>query len=194
MTDHYEDAEDQKQRTLPNHRVIGFVMRFWLRRPGLLSGMTIFTLLAIAADMAIPLAAGRLVDAVAEGPQAADVAWAAWAVFVGLYLVLSVVRNIANKFWNPLAALNMRDMTDEGFARIQSFSADWHADAFAGATVRRLSRAMWGYDMVSDAVVMWIGPALLVLIGLSGMMIVRWPMVGLFSLPSSVCTSPPTSS
>ena len=182
MTDHYEDAEDQKQRTLPNHRVIGFVMRFWLRRPGLLSGMTIFTLLAIAADMAIPLAAGRLVDAVAEGPQAADVAWAAWAVFVGLYLVLSVVRNIANKFWNPLAALNMRDMTDEGFARIQSFSADWHADAFAGATVRRLSRAMWGYDMVSDAIVMWIGPALLVLIGLSGMMIVRWPMVGLFSL------------
>ena len=182
MTDHYEDAEDQKQRTLPNRKVIGFVMRYWLRRPGLLSGMVLFSLLSIAADMAIPVAAGRLVDAVAEGPQAANVAWAAWAVFVGLYLVLSVVRNIANKFWNPLAALNMRDLTDEGFARVQSFSADWHADAFAGATVRRLSRAMWGYDLVSDAIVMWIGPALLVLIGLSVMMIVRWPMVGLFSL------------
>jgi ATP-binding cassette subfamily B protein len=182
VTDHYEDAEDQKQRTLPNSRVIGFVMRYWLRRPGLLSGMVLFSLLSIAADMAIPLAAGRLVDAVAEGPQAADIAWGAWALFVGLYLVLSVVRNIANKFWNPLAALNMRDLTDEGFARIQSFSADWHADAFAGATVRRLSRAMWGYDMVSDAMVMWIGPALLVLIGLSTMMIFRWPMVGLFSL------------
>ena len=182
MTDHYEDTEDQKQRTLPNHRVIGFVMRYWLRRPGLLSGMIFFSLLSIAADMAIPLAAGRLVDAVAEGPQAANVAWGAWAVFVGLYLVLSVVRNVANKFWNPLAALNMRDLTDEGFARVQSFSADWHADAFAGATVRRLSRAMWGYDLVSDAIVMWIGPALLVLVGLSVMMIVRWPMVGLFSL------------
>ncbi|MBA4012614.1 MAG: multidrug ABC transporter ATP-binding protein [Phenylobacterium sp.] len=182
MTDHYEDSEDQKQRTLPNRRVIGFVMRYWLRRPGLLSGMVLFSLLSIAADMAIPLAAGKLVDAVAEGPQAANVAWGAWAVFVGLYLVLSVVRNIANKFWNPLAALNMRDLTNEGFARIQSFSADWHADAFAGATVRRLSRAMWGYDQVSDAIVMWIGPALLVLIGLSGMMIVRWPMVGFFSL------------
>ncbi|MBP6878010.1 MAG: ABC transporter ATP-binding protein [Phenylobacterium sp.] len=182
MTDHYEDAEDQKQRTLPNRKVIGFVMRYWLRRPGLLSGMVLFSLLSIAADMAIPLAAGRLVDAVAEGPQAANVAWAAWAVFVGLYLVLSVVRNIANKFWNPLAALNMRDLTDEGFARVQSFSADWHADAFAGATVRRLSRAMWGYDQVSDAIVMWIGPALLVLVGLSVMMIVRWPMVGVFSL------------
>ena len=65
MTDHYEDAEDQKQRTLPNRKVIGFVMRYWLRRPGLLSGMVLFSLLSIAADMAIPLAAGRLVDAVA---------------------------------------------------------------------------------------------------------------------------------
>ncbi|WP_312160235.1 ABC transporter ATP-binding protein [Phenylobacterium sp.] len=182
MTEHYEDAEDQKQRTLPNSRVIGFVMRYWLRRPGLLTGMILFSLLSIAADMAIPVAAGRLVDAVAEGPQAANAAWGAWALFVGLFLVLSVVRNIANKFWNPLAALNMRDLTDEGFARVQSFSADWHADAFAGATVRRLSRAMWGYDLVSDAIVMWIGPALLVLVGLSVMMIVRWPMVGLFSL------------
>lgn len=182
MTDHYEDNEDQKQRTLSNGKVLGFVMRFWARRPGLLTGVTVFTLIGIATDMAIPFAAGRLVDAVAEGPQAAKAAWGAWGLFVGLYVLLSIVRNISNKFWNPLAALNMRDMTDESFAKVQSFSADWHADAFAGATVRRLSRAMWGYDLVSDAIVMWIGPALLVLIGLSAMMIVRWPMVGLFSL------------
>ena len=74
MTDHYEDAEDQKQRTLPNHRVIGFVMRFWLRRPGLLSGMTIFTLLAIAADVAIPLAAGRFARIRAAWPRALSAA------------------------------------------------------------------------------------------------------------------------
>ena len=41
---------------------------------------------------------------------------------------------------------------------------------------------MWGYDEVSDAVVMWLGPALAVLLGLSVMMILRWPVVGLFSL------------
>jgi ATP-binding cassette subfamily B protein len=73
-------------------------------------------------------------------------------------------------------------MTDEGFARVQGFSADWHADTFAGSTVRRLSRAMWGYDMVSDAVVLWLGPAMLVLVGLSVSMIFRWPTVGLFCL------------
>ena len=45
-------------------------------------------------------------------------------------------------------------MTNEGFARVQSFSSDWHGDTFAGATVRRLSRAMWGYDVVSDCVLL----------------------------------------
>ena len=182
MTEHYEDTEDQQKRTLSNGKVLAFVTRFWLRRPGLFTAMTAFTILAVAVDMALPFASGRLVDAVAAGPSAADDAWRAWGLFVGLYLVLSVVRNIANKFWNPLAALNMRDMTDEGFAKVQSFSADWHADAFAGATVRRLSRAMWGYDLVSDAIVMWIGPAVMVLVGLSVMMIIRWPVVGIFSL------------
>ena len=76
----------------------------------------------------------------------------------------------------------MKEMTDEGFKRVQAFSADWHGDTFAGATVRRLSRAMWGYDTVADAIIIWIGPALLVLIGLSVQMMLRWPLVGGFSL------------
>jgi ATP-binding cassette subfamily B protein len=182
MTEHYEDNEETKERVLSNAQVLGFIARFWMRRPGLMVGVTVFTLGSIALDMALPWASGRLVDAVAAGQSGIPQAWNAWGLFVGVYLALALVRNAANKFWIPVAARNMREMTDEGFARVQSFSADWHADAFAGATVRRLSRAMWGYDVVSDAVVMWIGPAVLVLIGLSVMMILRWPMVGLFSL------------
>jgi ATP-binding cassette subfamily B protein len=182
MTEHYEDNEETKERVLSNAQVLGFIARFWMRRPGLMVGVTVFTLGSIALDMALPWASGRLVDAVAAGQSGVPQAWRAWGLFVGVYLALALDRNPRNKFWIPVAARNMREMTDEGFARVQSFSADWHADAFAGATVRRLSRAMWGYDVVSDAVVMWIGPAVLVLVGLSVMMILRWPMVGLFSL------------
>jgi ATP-binding cassette subfamily B protein len=182
MTEHYEDSEDTKVRVLSNGQVLGFIARFWIRRPWLMVGVTVFTLGSIGLDMALPWASGRLVDAVASGKAGIPHAWNAWSLFVGVYLALALVRNAGNKFWIPVAARNMREMTDEGFARVQSFSADWHADAFAGATVRRLSRAMWGYDVVSDAVVMWIGPAVLVLIGLSVMMILRWPVVGLFSL------------
>jgi ATP-binding cassette subfamily B protein len=99
-----------------------------------------------------------------------------------VYVVFSLCRNVSFRFWNPLASANMKDLTDESFARVQRYSADWHANTFAGSTVRKLSRAMWGYDQVSDAIVLSLGPAVLVLIGLSALMIARWPAVGLFSL------------
>ncbi|CAN5878556.1 ABC transporter ATP-binding protein [soil metagenome] len=182
MTEHYEEADESANRVLSNRQVLAFVGRYWLRRPWLLTGTLVTTLAAIGFDLAMPWASGRLVDAVAAGPSSKDLAWIAWGLFVGVYLAGSVIRNLSNRFWIPLAAKNMREMTDEGFAKVQSFSADWHGDNFSGATVRKLSRAMWGYDVISDAVVLWLGPALAVLVGLSIMMILRWPMVGLFSL------------
>jgi len=181
MTDHYEDTEDTKTRVLKNSQVLGFIAAFWLRRPWLLTGTVSFVIAAIAFDLATPWASGRLVDAVTHGPDHPGGAWRAWAVFVGVYFAFSVIRNLSMRFWIPLASSNMKEMTDEGFKKVQSFSADWHADMFAGATVRRLSRAMWGYDNVSDAALVFLGPAVIVLVGLCLMMALRWPMVGLFS-------------
>ncbi|WP_375267796.1 ABC transporter ATP-binding protein [Phenylobacterium sp.] len=182
MTEHYEDADDTSQRSLSNRKVLGFIARFWLRRPGLFWTSVALTLVSIGFDLALPWAAGRLMDAVTGGPGGAGIAWRAWAIFVGVFLAFTVIRNLAFRFWNPMAAANMKEMTDEAFARVQGFSADWHANTFAGSTVRRLSRGMWGYDMVSDAVILWLGPAVIILVGLSVMMIARWPAVGLFSL------------
>jgi ATP-binding cassette subfamily B protein len=181
MTDHYEDTDEGRERVLKNRQVLGFISRFWLRRPLLLVGTVVLTLVAIGFDLSLPWAAGRLVDAVGMGPANPDPAWRAWAIFVGVYLAFSVIRNTAMRFLIPMSANNMKDMTDEAFKRVQSFSADWHADSFAGATVRRLSRAMWGYDVVTDAALIWFGPAAIVLLGLCAMMAVRWPMVGLFA-------------
>ncbi len=181
MTDQYEDTDDQRQRVLKNSQVLGFIARFWLRRPWLLTGTIVFVVLAIAFDLATPWAAGKLVDAVTGGPARQSAAWRAWAMFVGVYFAFSMIRNLSMRFWIPLASANMKEMTDEAFRKVQSFSADWHADTFSGATVRRLSRAMWGYDSVSDAALVFLGPAILVLIGLCAMMALRWPIVGLFA-------------
>jgi ATP-binding cassette subfamily B protein len=181
MTDHYEDTDEGRERVLKNRQVVGFISRYWLRRPWLLIGTVGLTLLAIGFDLSMPWASGRLVDAVAAGPSHPHEAWRAWAIFVGVYLAFSVIRNTAMRFLIPMSANNMKDMTDEAFKRVQSFSADWHADAFAGATVRRLSRAMWGYDVVTDAALIWFGPAIIVLVGLCVLMALRWPLVGAFA-------------
>jgi len=181
MTDHYEDEEETRERQLSNRKVLAFVSTYWRRRPWLMAATIGLTLIAIGFDLMLPWAAGRLVDAVSAGPAKPDPAWQAWAAFVGVYLAFSVIRNTAMRFLIPFSATNMKEMTDDGFRRVQSFSADWHADTFAGATVRRLSRAMWGYDTVTDAVLIWFGPAAIVLGGLCVMMLLRWPAVGLFA-------------
>jgi ATP-binding cassette subfamily B protein len=178
MSEHYEDEEVTRGRVLSNGQVLVFIARLWMRRRWLLLASAGLMLLAVGFDLMLPTASKALLDAVADPARDADRAWEAWAFFVGVYVAFVVVRNIAFRFWNPLAARNMRDLTNEAFRRVQGFSADWHADTFAGSTVRRISRAMWGYDSVSDAVVLWLGPAMLVLFGLCIQMALKWPLIG----------------
>jgi ATP-binding cassette subfamily B protein len=178
----YEDDDANRERVLSNGQILSFIIGHWTRRPGLFAGTVAMTLASIGLELLIPRASKGLVDAAVRGPAHSDGAWRAWLFFAGVYFAFAVIRNSSFRFWNPLAVRTMRDITLEGFRRVQTFSADWHGETFAGATVRRLSRAMWGYDVVADAVVLWIVPALLILIGLSLQMMLRWPLVGGFSL------------
>jgi ATP-binding cassette subfamily B protein len=181
MTDHYEDTDEHKERVLSNRQVLGYLGGYWLRRRVLLSLTLLLTLAAIGFDLSVPYAAGKLVDAVAGGVGHSAEAWQGWALLGVVYGAGLIVKNVAMRPWIYFASANMKEMVDEAFRKVQAFSADWHADNFAGATVRRLSRAMWGYDTVSDAAVIWLGPAFLVLAGLCVMMALRWPVVGLFA-------------
>ncbi|MBU4436188.1 MAG: ABC transporter ATP-binding protein/permease [Alphaproteobacteria bacterium] len=184
MSDFFDDEDEagNRKRVLSNGQVLGFIARFWARRPVLFSLGVGLTLAAIGFDLAMPYASGKLVDAVVDKPRGDPAAWAALWVFVGVYLAFAVVRNISHRFWIPLAARNMEEMTNEGFAKVQAFSSDWHADSFAGATVRKLTRAMWGYDSVTDAATIWLGPGIVVLVGLSLMILIKQPLAGAISL------------
>jgi len=184
MTDVSEDEDETgaRKRALSNRQVLAFVARFWKRRPVLFGLGVGLTLVAIAFDLALPYASGHLVDIIGSKPRGDVAAWQALGLFVGVYFAFAVVRNVAHRFWIPLAARNMEEMTNEGFAKVQAFSSDWHADSFAGATVRKLTRAMWGYDSVTDAVTIWLGPGIIVLVGLSIGMLLRQPLAGVISL------------
>ena len=177
----YEDDEAARKRVLSNTQVLAFIGGYWLRRPWLLGATVVLTLAATGFELLVPRAAQGLIDAAVAGPARAGAAWKAWSLVAFVYLAFALSRNASIRPWLPLAAETMRDMTNEGFARVQAFSAAWHGDTFAGATVRRLTRAMWGYDTVADALVTAILPAFLVLVGLSLQMALRWPLIGAFS-------------
>jgi ATP-binding cassette subfamily B protein len=177
----YDDEETGRKRVLTNRQIMDFIGGYWSRRPGLVGGAVLCVLIATACELLVPQASQGLVDAALRGPSHAQGAWRAWGFFVAVYLGFALVRNTSMRFWTPLAVYTMRDMTRDGFRRVQAFSADWHGDTFAGATVRRLSRAMWGYDLAADNLLIGIAPALLILAGLTVQMALRWPVIGAFT-------------
>lgn len=184
MSDDFDidDAEDKPRRALSNAQVLGFVARRWMRRPRAFFASAGLMLLAVLCDLSVPWAAGALVQAISAADRDTDAVWRIWGLFVGLYVAFFLFRNIAFRVWNPFAARNMEEITNDAFRRVQQFSSDWHANTFAGSTVRKISRAMWGYDSASDVLVLWLGSSLLVLIGLSATMLFRWVEVGAFAL------------
>ena len=167
-------------RMLSNGAVMSFIWRQWMRQPGRFAWIVLFIVGSTACDLAIPWAAGGLINAV-TGQGSAAAAWSGWALLSGLYATGYATRLASWRGMNGFAARNMETLINDGFRRVQSFSSDWHANTFAGATVRRLSRAMQGYDSVSDALVLMLGPTVVVLIGLAISIGLRWPVAGLFT-------------
>ncbi|NEX92764.1 ABC transporter ATP-binding protein [Caulobacter sp. 17J65-9] len=181
MTDD-TDIDGAPKRALSNGQVLAFVWRQWMRRPKQFALILTFMLAATACDLSIPWAAGHLVDVVSDPVRRPEVAWGAWATLTGIYALFYGLRQGGFRTMNPFAAKNMEEMTNEAFSKVQGFSSDWHADTFAGSTVRKVSRAMWGYDSVSDVLILMLGPALIVLFGLSISMFARDPLAGAVSL------------
>lgn len=166
------------------HAVIDFCSRYWwLQRTQLLLVFALL-LIMVAAEVSIPIFAGRLIDAltaVARNQASDTVNAALWAV--GLLSLMSgmqfLFNSLSTRAYQKVAAASMKKVLEDGFARIQIFSADWHANTFAGSTVHKLTRGRWSYEHISDILLQQFLPLTLVILGLAGVMLVRFPIVGI---------------
>jgi ATP-binding cassette subfamily B protein len=183
MSDAYDfDDDDNGPRKATVGAILAYLWRHWSSQPVLLGGFLCMLSLAVACDLMLPWAAGRLVAAIGDaqpGAPAPQVA-AALGAFATIAFGYFFFRNLNARFWVPFAARNMKRIVTDAFDDVQRFSADWHANNFAGATVRRVSRAMWAYDTISDNVAWFVLPAFVVLTGLTVMTALQWPLIGIF--------------
>ncbi|HEY1446936.1 MAG TPA: ABC transporter ATP-binding protein, partial [Caulobacteraceae bacterium] len=115
--DQYEDDEVTRRRVLSNSQVLAFIAGYWRRRPWLFAATVALTVAAIGFELYLPRAAQAMVNATTGGRSQIGAAWRGWRLFVLVYVAFSVLRNLGMRFWNPLSALSMQEMTDEGFRR-----------------------------------------------------------------------------
>jgi ATP-binding cassette subfamily B protein len=163
-------------------KVLGFTFGHWRRQPWRASAVGGGFLLATLADVMTPLYAGQLVDAVTAGIANAG-AWDAALAAFGMLLLLGIaavlLRHMAFFQIIPFTLKIMTSMATDAFHRVQRFSTDWHANAFAGSTVRKVTRGMWGVDSLNDQLLIMLMPSAVMLIGTTVMLSLIWPVMGL---------------
>ena len=164
-------------------RVFGFTFAHWARQPVRVTIVGAGFLLATLADVMTPLYAGQLVDAVTRGAASDVIAWNAALTAFGLLMALALGATILRHFSYmtiiPMTLNMMSSIVGEAFHRVQRFSTDWHANAFAGSTVRKITRGMWGIDALNDQLLMMLMPSAVMLVGTTIMLGVIWPVMGL---------------
>ncbi len=162
--------------------VLGYAWHYARRRPATL-GFTALVMLALAfVEVLIPVFAGRLIDAVSglpSEPGAVDAAVAALIGFLAAAAAFTLIRDGAVHIWAWYQSRTMQEMTQEAYDHIQRLGTDWHADAFAGATVRKVTRGMRAFEIFSDTLYFGLVPAAVVLTAMTAYTASRWPLLGL---------------
>jgi ATP-binding cassette subfamily B protein len=160
-----------------------FVASHWRRQKGLLAVMLGAGLLATMADAVAPMYAGRLVNDLGLFGSAAERAQGEaltnFAIMMGLGLAMVGFR--AASFFGIIrfTLKMMPEVTREAFYKVQRLSSDWHANSFAGSTVRKITRAMWALDGFNDTIILALFPKLVMLVGATMILWFHWPVMGL---------------
>ncbi|MEW9580907.1 ABC transporter ATP-binding protein [Paraburkholderia sp. DGU8] len=162
--------------------VLGFTFRHWAHQPWRIVAIAALALSSALADVLTPMFAGHLVDAIASGSAASRTAWhaalAAFGVLAALGLGATLLRQ--GVYFNiiRLTLKMMSEIAANAFHRVQRFSTDWHANSFAGSTVRKITRGMWALDLLNDTLLIALLPSLAMLIGATALLGWRWPTMG----------------
>ena len=161
--------------------VLPFVFRHWLNQPVGAAAAAGGLLGATVADLFMPVFSGHLVDAMTSGasdPAARRAALVAFGAIVALGLASMILRLIGLQAIVPFTLRIMSDVSRDAFMRVQRFSTDWHANSFAGSTVRKITRGMWALDLLNDTILMALLPSLAVLLGSMVLLGLHWPSLG----------------
>ncbi len=165
--------------------VLGFAFHHWRHRPLLVATIVVLVVVSTLAEVMVPVFSGRIVDAIA-GSNAADGALRAFVIVVALGLTSVVLRWF---IFNGIIRLTLRTMADvvnNGFHKVQRFSTDWHANSFAGSTVRKITRGMWAFDQLNDLLLVALLPSIVMLVGASVVLGSYWPILGLIVAAGSL--------
>ncbi|MDQ0392853.1 ABC transporter ATP-binding protein [Labrys monachus] len=158
--------------------VLAFTVRHWRSQKNLVAAIVAGVSIATLSEIVIPIYAGSMIDAVARGPGAGAGAWRALGAMLALAAVAVGCRQAYFLAISRMTTAVMTQVAEDAFARLQRFSTDWHANNFAGSSVRRITRGMWALDLLHDTLLLALLPSIVVLLGSTVVLAAHWPLLG----------------
>ncbi len=161
-------------------QVLGFTFRHWAHQPRRIALIAGLVMISTLAEVLVPMFSGRIVDAISSGGDTAlNGALTAFATVAALGLTSVVLRFFVFNAIIKLTLKMMAEIVNDGFYKVQRFSTDWHANSFAGSTVRKVTRGMWALDSLNDILLIALLPSVVMLVGASVLLGSYWPVMGL---------------
>ncbi|KQT44291.1 multidrug ABC transporter ATP-binding protein [Devosia sp. Leaf420] len=168
-------------------QVLGFTFRHWAHQPKRIALIAGLVMISTLAEVLVPMFSGRIVDAISGGgDDALSGALSAFATVAALGLTSVVLRYFVFNGIIKLTLKMMAEVVNDGFYKVQRFSTDWHANSFAGSTVRKVTRGMWALDSLNDILLIALLPSIVMLVGASVLLGSYWPVMGLVVALGSV--------
>ncbi|MGY4257700.1 ABC-type multidrug transport system fused ATPase/permease subunit [Bradyrhizobium sp. USDA 4516] len=178
-------AVQEDKRSTAIRVVLAFVFLHWLKQSVRVTIVLVSFLGAAAADLFMPVYSGHLVDALMSGPSAPAARHTALVAFGGIVALgsASIVLRLAGlQAIVPFTLTMISGVAREMFMRVQRFSTDWHANSFAGSTVRKITRGMWVLDLLNRTILMALLPSPAVLVGWMVLLGLHWLVLGVIAL------------
>jgi len=155
--------------------------RHWRRRPITLGFLGVGIGGHVIAEISGPIFIGKLIDALSATDFEAAVF--ALGMILAMRLLFVVLHSGGDYAWTYLAVKILREICADAFSRVQRYSAEWHANTFAGSTVRKITRGFWAFDHLGDSFYFHLIPSAAVVLGVLVAMTFRWPeMAALFAV------------
>lgn len=169
-----------------------FVWSYARRHRGIIAILFASIILQSGLEIAMPYFIGAMTDAVTVTPptEAFAAAIPYLATIAGLGAVFWLMHRGTFIIYDYFFKLPI--MTAAGcdaFSRVQRFSTDWHANSFAGATMRRITRGFHAIDSLLSDLFLNLFPLIVLTSGIIIFFIVRWGGLGIYLAIATVIFS-----
>jgi len=160
-------------------RVFVFAWGYWSKRPFRIATLITLALVTVFGYSMLPYFSGQLIDVLSGNAAEGRSPMGPLTGFLISAAVLHIALQINLRIWIFWAAELLSEISMDSFNRVQRFSTDWHANSFAGSTVRKITRGMWSFDEFQDTLFWGLFHAALMVVVMTSILTINLPSIGI---------------